>query len=106
MSIAFEVAAKTDVGCVRVRNEDNFGYDSDRGIFIVCDGMGGQAAGEVASRIAVESLLKYFRQSPQHNACRTHADIAPENISKRVIALSEAIRLANTAIELWGPCFI
>ena len=98
MSIAFEVAAKTDVGCVRVRNEDNFGYDSDRGIFIVCDGMGGQAAGEVASRIAVESLLKYFRQSPQHNACRTHADIAPENISKRAIALSEAIRLANTAI--------
>ena len=44
MALAVEVAGKTDVGCVRANNEDNFGYDSRYGIFIVCDGMGGQAA--------------------------------------------------------------
>ena len=68
MSLAIEVAAKSDVGCVRVSNEDSFGYDLDRGIFVVCDGMGGHASGEVASKLAVESLLTYFRQRPQNTA--------------------------------------
>jgi serine/threonine protein phosphatase PrpC len=45
MTLAVEVAGKTDVGCVRRNNEDNFGYDSRYGIFVLCDGMGGQAAG-------------------------------------------------------------
>ena len=69
MSLAIEVAAKTDVGCVRVNNEDSFGYDLDRGIFVVCDGIGGHASGEVASKLAVESLLTYVRQRP-HNKAR------------------------------------
>jgi serine/threonine protein phosphatase PrpC len=98
VSLALEVAAKTDVGCVRVNNEDNFGYDLDRGIFIVCDGMGGQAAGEIASKIAVESLLRYIRESPQSKA-RTHATIASENISKRAMVLADAIQRANIAIH-------
>src|ERR1700753_4104645 len=61
MARAVEVAGITDVGCVRANNEDNFGYDSRYGIFIVCDGMGGQAAGEVASKMGVDILLDYFR---------------------------------------------
>ncbi len=98
MSIAFEVAAKTDVGCVRFSNEDNFGYDLDSGIFIVCDGMGGQAAGEVASRLAVDSVLNYFREVPKNKA-RTHANVELENISERAMLLAEAIQLANTTIR-------
>jgi protein phosphatase len=55
-----EVAALSDVGYKRTNNEDSFGYDSTTDIFVVCDGMGGLAAGEIASSIAVESTLKTF----------------------------------------------
>jgi protein phosphatase len=63
-SFSVQVAGRTDVGCVRTNNEDNFGYDIDCGIFVVCDGMGGQAAGEVASKLGVETVLEYFRSYP------------------------------------------
>jgi serine/threonine protein phosphatase PrpC len=48
--------AATDVGKVRDHNEDNFLVDKKLGIFIVCDGMGGHAAGEVASAMAVRTM--------------------------------------------------
>jgi serine/threonine protein phosphatase PrpC len=97
VSFTFEVIGKTDVGCVRVTNEDNFGYDSERGIFVVCDGMGGHAAGEVASRIAVDSLLKYFHQCPALQEQDAH--VLAGTISKRALALGDAIQLANIAIH-------
>jgi PPM family protein phosphatase len=49
-------AAVTDVGKVRAGNEDANCYDTDAGIAIVCDGMGGHQAGEVASALAVEMV--------------------------------------------------
>jgi serine/threonine protein phosphatase PrpC len=99
VSLEFQVAAKTDVGCVRLRNEDNFGYDLDRGVFVVCDGMGGHAAGEVASKIAVDSVLEYFRQLPPSELQHIPAEAPAENLSVRAQALSQAIQLANTAIH-------
>lgn len=59
-ALKLDVAALTDVGCKRTNNEDSFGYDLEANLFVVCDGMGGSAAGETASATAVRELVERF----------------------------------------------
>jgi serine/threonine protein phosphatase PrpC len=101
MPLAVEVAGKSDVGCVRSNNEDNFGYDLRHGIFVVCDGMGGQAAGEVASKLAVDTLLSYFRNG---DADSKYQQVGPpiDAISEDGKALANAVHLANQTIYQTG----
>jgi serine/threonine protein phosphatase PrpC len=67
MQIRIQAAAESNIGQVRQTNEDAFGFDLDLGLFVVCDGVGGHQAGEVASRLAVDSLLDTFARQSDEN---------------------------------------
>ena len=62
MALKVEAAARTDAGLVRSDNQDSFGTNAELGLYVVCDGMGGAAGGQIASNIAVETFLAIARQ--------------------------------------------
>jgi protein phosphatase len=58
-----EAYGQTDVGRRRKLNEDNFIVDGETDLYAVCDGMGGHNAGEVASKMAIETLSAFIQKS-------------------------------------------
>jgi len=87
----------TDVGLVREINEDAFLLIPEALTLVVCDGMGGHAAGEVASREALRVLHSYFAAGPERFADKLHFN-SEEVLPPGARHLVRAIRLANRRI--------
>lgn len=85
-------AGSSHVGRVRSSNEDHFGVFDDLGLYVVADGMGGHAAGEVASLMAVQTIRDAFAES---TADRT---LPSEKTSDHARRLVWAIERANQRI--------
>jgi len=93
-SSQFRAAGATDVGRQREMNEDRFHVDVDRGIFIVVDGIGGQAAGDTAADIAIASM--------RDRLARQTGPISDRLREAITIANNEVHRLASTRPEWRG----
>lgn len=96
-AIEFEFGARTDVGRARENNEDSFRVAFEIGLFVLSDGMGGQSSGEVASRLAVETVLSHCHEASLKPSLAL-AGAALEGISEAGNRLASAIRLANSAV--------
>lgn len=89
--------AQTDTGRVRDHNEDSVGSDPETGLFVLADGMGGYNAGEVASGIAVKTVMGLVRDACSVQALEL-ADSATGK-SRPAIILRDAVLRANKLIH-------
>ena len=87
----------TDVGRVRSNNEDSFKIVEPLNLFVLSDGMGGEAHGEIASAIAVETVVKHCLDFKANPAAKVIGTVQP-NWSARTKRLSTAVHLANKNI--------
>ncbi len=87
----------SDVGIVREHNEDSAMVDADSRFFVVADGMGGHAAGEVASAMAVEGIRKALDAS--YESIESHAQNPSEGGRQEIAqVLEEAVREAHRGV--------
>jgi protein phosphatase len=87
----------TDVGLKRTHNEDNFFRSDELGLYLVADGMGGHAAGEVASSAAIESIVSFAERHSKDEAL-TWPFGFDQRFSAPANALISGIRVANQTL--------
>jgi protein phosphatase len=89
--ILMSAAGQTDTGQRRKKNEDSYIILDDHNLFVVADGMGGHAGGEVASKIAVDTIAAAFKAGK-------FAGERYANVPRRGSELALAVQMANEAI--------
>jgi protein phosphatase len=87
----------SDVGRVREHNEDTIGVDADIGLLVLADGMGGYNAGEVASGIAVKTIMSLVKEA--YDRQDMSAADSETGLSRPTIVLRDAITRANKIIH-------
>jgi serine/threonine protein phosphatase PrpC len=90
------VGAATDVGRVRELNEDVYVLQAETGLFVVCDGMGGAPAGEVASQIGVNAILRHVAAPADTVSTARPADV--QSYLPHTQRLADAVRRSNRVI--------
>ncbi|HVB86912.1 MAG TPA: Stp1/IreP family PP2C-type Ser/Thr phosphatase [Candidatus Dormibacteraeota bacterium] len=97
MATEIEFGAQTDIGCVRESNEDSYGAAPELNLFVLSDGMGGLACGEVASRMAVQMIVAKSRAGISGSSAASNGGSAG-GVSAESNRLAAAVRAANEAI--------
>ena len=97
MAMDIKFWAATDVGKQRDHNEDSFLVDPELGLYVVADGMGGHNAGEIASRIAVETVANFVQRSRAEEEITWPYGVDPK-LSMNANRLLTSVMLANKRV--------
>ncbi len=93
-SLLWQGTGLTDTGLVRKSNQDTFAIENTLGLWVIADGMGGHAGGQIASQLVVDSIVEYIGTAPQSNST---------TLSDAVIAGNQAIhQRVKTTPDLTG----
>ena len=109
-----QVGARTDAGRVRSLNEDVYLLRPEQGLFLVCDGMGGCPAGEVASEMAARSIVEYVNGPdgnsanaaddgylPQSRRLRSAVERSNQYIFERAQVEPDRAGMGTTVVGAW-----
>ena len=97
MATRLSSAAKTDVGLKRTNNEDNLFLVPSQGLYVLADGMGGHASGQVASTMCVSHVAKFICETAKQPGFEFPYKTAPD-LSFEAKLLVNAIKFANERV--------